>query len=119
MRKWLIGAICAAFVVAGPESARAFSDGHELLKAAESESAFELGMFTMFVGGVALGVRDTVSILIQSGQFDIAQPFCFGAITYRDLSDVVRVWLRQQADLEDPPALLVVRALSQHFPCED
>ena len=37
MRGWLLGAMCAALVVAAPQSARAFKDGHELLEAAESK----------------------------------------------------------------------------------
>ena len=45
MRKWLMGAICAALVVAAPQSARAFSDGHELLEAAESKNIVEEAMF--------------------------------------------------------------------------
>ncbi len=119
MRKWLLGAICAALVVAAPQSARAFSDGHELLKAAESESRIREAMFTMYVAGVTAGVRDVAQALELSGKFDISQPFCVGSkITYRDLADVVRIWLRKQPDVRGSPALLVVLALGEHFPCK-
>ena len=45
MRGWLLGAMCAALIVAAPQSARAFKDGHELLKAAESKHDVSQGRF--------------------------------------------------------------------------
>ena len=119
MRKWLLGAICAALVVAAPQSVRAFSDGHQLLEAAESENIVDEAMFVMYVAGVAMGVRDVSQMLEQSGKFDISQPFCVSSKnTYKDLGDVVRIWLRNQPDIQGSAALLVVFALSDHFPCE-
>ena len=58
MRKWLLGTICATVIVAVPQSAGAFKDGHALLEAADSEiEILNLG-FTMYVAGVAAGARD-------------------------------------------------------------
>ena len=76
-------------------------------------------MFTMYVAGVATGVRDVAQVLERSGKFDISQPFCVSSkITYRDLADAVRIWLRNQPDIQGSAALLVVLALGEHFPCK-
>ena len=75
MRKWLLGAMCATVVVAAPQSARAFSDGHELLKAAGSKDRVREAMFIMYVAGVATGVRDVTQALEWSDKCDISQPF--------------------------------------------
>lgn len=111
--------MCAALIVASPQSAVAFKDGHALLKAAESEDRIVKAMFTMYVAGVASGVRDTSRMLELSGKFNISQPFCVGSkITYADLADVVRIWLRNQPDIRGSAAVLVVLALGKHFPCK-
>ena len=73
----------------------------------------------MYVAGVAMGVRDVSQMLEQSGKFDISQPFCVGSkLTYRDLGDAVRIWLRNQSDVQGSAGLLVVLALGEHFPCK-
>ena len=114
MRGWLLGAMCAALVVAAPQSARAFKDGHELLEAAESKNRTQGAIFTMYVAGVAHGVQHQVRSL------RLFPLFCFGdKITYEDGGDAVRIWLRGNSDdLDFPADSLIVWALMEHFPCE-
>ena len=57
MRKWLLGTICATVIVAVPQSAGAFKDGHALLEAADSENEILILGFTMYVAGVTAGAR--------------------------------------------------------------
>ena len=122
MRGWLLGAMCAALIVAAPQSAMAFKDGHALLKNAESESeALNLG-FVMYVAGVAAGARDVTTRWIVLGKInrDFAHPHCVPPeITYRDLGDVVRVWLRSHPKLRGlPSGLAIIEALAERFPCK-
>ena len=58
MRKWLLGAMCATFVVAASHDAGAFKDGNALLEYAESENEILNFLFIMYVAGVAAGARD-------------------------------------------------------------
>ena len=114
MRKWLRGAICAALVVAAPQSARAFSDGYELLKAAESEDSLLRIAFVSYVAGVAHGVQHQVKSL------KLFPLFCVGdKITYEDVGNAVRIRLRGKSDELDYSAKsIIVWALIEHFPCE-
>ena len=119
MRGWLLGALCAALVVAAPQSARAFKDGHELLKAAESENEIQSFGFVMFVAGVALGVRDFERALEWSDDSEFNKTFCVGSpFTRRDVADAVRIWLRNRSDLQRPATVLIILALRDHFPCK-
>lgn len=114
MRKWVIGPICAALVIAAPQSAGAFGDGHALLKAAESEDITLEAMFIMYVAGIADGVA-----LIR-GLHKLPPLYCSGDdITARDGGDAVRLWLRiNPQHLELSARTAVVRALVTYFPCE-
>ena len=119
MRKWLLGAMCAMLVVVAPQSARAFSDGHELLKAAESKHDVIKVGFVMFVAGVALGVRDFERALEWSDDSEFKKTFCVGSpFTRRDVADAVRIWLRNRSDLQRPATVLIILALRDHFPCK-
>ena len=125
MRKWLLGAMCATLVVAASHDARAFSDGHALLEAAESEDeALNFG-FIMYVAGVAAGARDVtirwkVLSKLNNRELDLSHPFCVPPkITHRDLADTVRIWLRSKPKLRDlPSALSIIEALAERFPCK-
>ena len=79
MRKWLLVATCATLVFAAPQSARAFNDGHELLKAAESNNDVIKVGFIMFVAGVAQGVRDLERALEWSDDSEFNKTFCVGS----------------------------------------
>ena len=119
MRKWLLVATCAALVVAAPQSARAFKDGHALLKGAESESeTLNLG-FIMYVAGVAQGVGNFEQALEWSDDSVFNKTFCVGSpFTHRDVADAVRIWLRNRSDLQRPATVLIILALRDHFPCK-
>ena len=114
MRKWLIGAICAALVVAAPQSAGAYKDGHELLEAAESRDITMEALFAMYVAGVAHGVQHQVKSL------KLFPLFCAGdKITYEDAGNAVRIWLREHSnELNYRAESIIVWALMEHFPCE-
>ena len=125
MRTWLLGAMCATLVVATPQSAMAFKDGHALLKNAESESeALNFG-FIMYVAGVAAGARDVTirwKVLgkLENREPDLSPPFCVPPkITHRDLADTVRIWLRSNPKLRGlPSGLAIIEALAERFPCK-
>ncbi len=114
MRKWLIGAICATVVVAMPQSAGAFKDGHALLKAAESKNEIQSFGFVMYVAGVAVGARDVTHRwkllrMLNKRELDLTPPFCVPPkITYRDLADTVRIWLRGHPELQGLPSALAI-----------
>ena len=114
MRKWLIGAICAMSVAASTQDAKAFSDGHALLEAAESEDTTLEAMFVMYVAGVLDGVS-----LILDGH-ELPQFYCISdGITRKDAGDAVRIWLRSNPQhLDFTPTVAVLLAIQVHFPCE-
>ena len=122
MRGWLLGTMCAALLVAAAQSAMAFKDGHALLKDAESESEVRNFGFVMYVAGVAAGARDVTTRWIVLGKInrDFVHPLCVPPkITYRDLGDVVRVWLRGHPELQGlPSGLAIIEALAERFPCK-
>ena len=119
MRKWLLGAICAALAFATPQSAMAFKDGHALLKAAEAEHEILNFGFVMFVAGVAVGVRDFETALEWSDNSKFKRTFCAGPPhTHKDMADAVRISLRKRSDLQRPATVLILIALREHFPCK-
>ena len=125
MRGWLLGAMCAALIVAAPQSARAFKDGHALLKGAESESETLNFGFIMYVAGVAAGARDVTirwKVLgeLKNREPDLSPPFCVPPkITHKDLADTVRIWLRSNPKLRGlPSGLAIIEALAERFPCK-
>ena len=119
MRGWLLGAMCAALLVATPQSAGAFKDGHALLMDAESESEVRKFGFVMYVAGVAAGVRDVGRALEWSDNSRFNLAFCVGPpFTRKDVADAVRIWLRNRSDLQRPATVLIILALRDHFPCK-
>lgn len=119
MRGCLLGAMCAALLVAAPQSARAFKDGHALLAAAESKDDIHKFGFAMFVAGVTQGIRDVVRALEWSDDSKFNLAFCVGPpFTREDVADAVRIWLRNRSDLQRPATVLIVLALRDHFPCK-
>ena len=81
MRKWLLGAMCATFVVAASHDAGAFKDGNALLEYAESENEILNFLFIMYVAGVAAGARDVTirwKVLgkLENREPDLSPPFC-------------------------------------------
>lgn len=122
MRKWLLGAVCAALIIATSQSARAFEDGRALLKAANSESEVQYYGFVMYVAGVVAGALNIRTRWIVLGKVsrDLVRPICIPQkITYRDVGDVVRVWLRSHPELQGlPSGSVIVEALVERFPCK-
>ena len=125
MRGWLLGAMCAALVVAAPQSARAFKDGNALLEYAESENEILNLLFIMYVAGVAAGARDVTirwKVLgkLENREPDLSPPFCVSPkITHKDLADTVRVWLHSHPELRGiPSGLSIIEALAERFPCK-
>ena len=119
MRTWLLGVACAALVIAMPQSARAFKDGHALLKAAESKDDIQEFGFAMFVAGAALGIRDFEKALNWSDKRKFKRTICVKApFTIRDIADAVRISLLKRSDLQRPATVLIIIALREHFPCK-
>ena len=120
--RWLLSVICVALIVTAPQSARAFEDGHALLEGAESESEDLNYGYIMYVAGAGAGARDIATQWKVMGKInlDFSDPFCVPPkITYRDLGDVVRVWLRGNPELHGlPSGLVIIEALAERFPCK-
>ena len=113
MRKWLLGAVCAALVIAVPKEAPAFVDGHEMLEVATSEDTFDRISYLKYVEGVV-----AASSLILAA-YELPPAFCVVGTPYGDMADAVRIWLRRNPQLLDAgPAVIVITALNAHFPCE-
>ena len=114
MRKWLIGAMCAAMIVTVPKGAKSFENGHDLLEFAISENLGFRTSYYMYVAGIERGISLALDVL-QMDPF-----YCIGhKITIEDSGDVVRVWLRrnpQHLGLESQ--IVVMAALAAQFPCE-
>ena len=125
MRKWLLGAMCATFVVAASHDAGAFKDGNALLEYAESENEILNFLFIMYVAGVAAGARDVTirwKVLgkLENRESDLSPPFCVPPkITHKDLADTVRLWLHSHPKLRGiPSGLSIIEALAERFPCK-
>lgn len=110
--------------MAASQSTRAFEDGHALLRAADSEDEVEWFSFVMYVSGVAAGARDVIvwwnASLRNKPEFALPEILCVPTkITYRDLADAVRIWLRGHPELQTlPSAFLIIEALVEQFPCK-
>ena len=116
MRKWLIGAVCAALVSAAPKYALSFGDGSWLLENGTSDETMISYAYLHYVVGVSDGY------LLALLALDIPPTYCVGepyGITNGDMGDAVRLWLRRDpVRLKFTASLVIVSALTEYFPCE-
>ena len=113
MRKWLIGAICAALVVVAPKEAAAVEDGHQLLHIASSEAFGDRLSYLSYVFGVSQAYSLALAV------HELPPSYCLSGTKNEDFADAVRIWLRRNPELLDwSPTVLVVLALKTYFPCE-
>ena len=107
VHRWLLGAACAAMLAAAPAAARAFEDGHQLLKFAGIHQ--DKGIYGMYLGYVT-GAADFMEAL---------NVICPGKITNKDIANAVLLWMRRNPDKLDFSSLDVTAlALTYHFPCD-
>lgn len=109
VRKWLMGAVCAAILAAAPQGAQAFDDGHKLL---EFVSFPEDTKAHAYYGGYVSGVAHTLTLL---------EHICFegnNVPSPNALSSIVLAWLHLNPDKRDAHGTVVTTiALTEHFSC--
>ena len=118
MVKAWYGRICTLAVVAllaCPQSAFAYRDGHQLLEALSSRGLATRFASIMFV----MGVSETGRFFAE--ELNWSKAYCPGGnITVEDVADAVRIWLRGKSPdaLSTSAAPLVLLALAEQFPCD-
>ena len=113
MRKWLAAAVCATLAIAAPKEAIAFEDGNELLEFATSKDSSGRLAYLTYVSGVVQAFSLALAV------YKLPPAYCVVGTPNEDIGDTVRIWLRRNPELLNAaPAVIVVAALNEHFPCE-
>lgn len=115
MKKILVSVACVFLILTTPKSSGAFPDGNWLLEQATSDDTFDKLGYLTFVIGVSRGYRLALAINGLPPAYCVTEPH---NITGKDMADAVRLWLRTNPkDLDFSGEVVVVLALTKHFPC--
>ena len=100
-----------------PQSALAFKNGHDLLRALSSDNpTLQFGSI-MFVTGVYEAAQTIHDLGAEAKLYCVSDN-----LTREDVADTVRIWLRSRQPesdtLGDSASSLVIFALFDQFPCD-